>query len=163
MRPAQISLTTYFVRELQFKLNGSFEPLSPWTTKLEDFEVTPRPVSKTEDRRSWELNLRLALNAPPERNCPYSFLIDLVGMVQVDQTVRDENIERFIDINGTSLVFSAAREIIRAVTSYGPHKPILLPTVTFWEPKPAPAVVPPAKPSEAEGERTIADTVVGGE
>src|SRR5438876_8897092 len=124
MRPAQISLTTYFVRELQFKLNETFEPLTPWSTALEDFDVKRNATSKTEDRRNWDVNLRLTFNPPPERNSPCTFMIDLTGIVQVDQTVKDENIERFIHINGTSLVFGAAREIIRSITSYGPSKPI---------------------------------------
>jgi preprotein translocase subunit SecB len=147
MRPASISLTTYFVRELQFKLNDSFERLRPYIPTLEDLEVTTDAVTKTEDRRSWELCLRLALNPAPERNSPYSFLIEIAGIVQVEASVKDENIERFVRINGTSLLFSAAREIVRAVTSRGPHGSILVPTVTFWEPKPQPAQEPIAEES----------------
>ena len=52
-----------------------------------------------------------------------------------------ENVERFVGINGASLVFSAAREILRAVTSLGPNGAVLLPTVTFWEPKVTPTPV----------------------
>jgi len=66
----------------------------------------------------------------------------MIGFIRVADSVTEENIERFVRINGTSLIFSAAREIIRAVTSRGPFQPLLLPTVTFWEAKPqAPAEV----------------------
>jgi hypothetical protein len=79
---------------------------------------------------------------------PYTFSIEVVGTVLVDETVKDANIERFIQINGMSLVFSVTREIVRAMTSRGPWGGVLLPTVTFWEPKPAPPEPEPnQKPS----------------
>jgi hypothetical protein len=69
--------------------------------------------------------------------------VEIIGFVRASPLVKEEDIERLMRINGTSLVFSAAREIIRAITSRGPFKPILLPTVTFWEAKPPP---PPPEP-----------------
>jgi preprotein translocase subunit SecB len=138
MRPAQIALTSYFVRELQFSENQAFDAQKISTIEIDDLQLTHEAKSKTEDRRSWELTLRIAVGAAPERNLPCSFLIEIIGLVRVDQSVKEENIERLIGINGISLVFSVAREIVRAVTSRGQFRPILLPTVTFWEPKPAP-------------------------
>src|SRR5438552_880447 len=135
MRAAQISLTNYFVSELQFAANQTFDPDKTSCLEIEDLQVTHEATAKTENRRSWQLTLRVALNAPSERNLPYSFLVSVVGFVTVDQSVKDENVERFVNINGASLLFSAAREIVRAVTTRGPFKSILLPTVTFWEPK----------------------------
>jgi len=157
MRPAQISLTTYFVRDLEFKLNEAFEPLTTWGTSLEDFDVTAKATPKTEDRRNWEVTLRLAFNPPPERNSPCTFVIEVTGSIQVDASVKDENVERFVNINGVSLVFGATREIVRLITSYGVSKPILIPTVTFWEPKPAPAESSPVKVAETEVESSAGD------
>jgi len=138
MRPAPISLTTYFVRELQFKLNESFQPSTPYIPVIEDLDLTPSATAKAEDRRIWDVGLRLELNPALGRNAPYRLLIEVAGIVQVDSSVAEQNIERFVQINGTSVLFGAAREIVRAVTSRGPHGQIMLPTVTFWEPRPQP-------------------------
>jgi preprotein translocase subunit SecB len=135
MKSAQISLANYFVSELTFTANRAFDTTKPSIIANSDYEITPRTAAQTESRRKWEVGLRVALTSTPEKNFPCSFMLDLVGSIEVDETLREEYIDRFVNINGVSLIFGAAREIVRAVTSAGPSKPILLPSVTFWEPK----------------------------
>jgi preprotein translocase subunit SecB len=135
MRAAPISLTNYFVSELQFQSNRTFDPKNPFEIKIEDIDVKKDAKPSTEDRRKWEVTLEVKLIERPERNLPCNLALEMLGLVEVDQSVKDENIERFVQINGVSLVFSAAREIVRAITSRGPNGSILLPTVTFWQPK----------------------------
>ena len=139
MRRAQISLTNYFVSELTYVANHAFDADKPSTIGIADYEVTPRTKAETGDRRKWEVKVRVALTASPDRNFPCSFMVDIVGFVEVDETLREEYIDRFVNINGVALVFGAAREIVRAITAAGPSKSVLLPSVTFWEPKEAAA------------------------
>src|SRR5438105_2919949 len=134
MRAAQIELTNYFVSELQFSANWAFDPKAESSISIQDLQVIPTANAKPDSRREWQITLRVSLNAPPERNAPYTFLIEMIGFIHVDDSVTDDRVERLARINGTSLVFSAIREIIRAATSRGPYKPVLLPTVSFWEP-----------------------------
>jgi preprotein translocase subunit SecB len=135
MKAAQIQLTNYFVSELQFAANRDFKPDSPSNITADELQVAHQASPKTESKRQWQITLRIALNASPESNSPYSFLAEMIGFIDVAESVSDEYIERFARINGTSLVFAAAREIIKAATSRGPFKPLMLPTITFWEPK----------------------------
>jgi len=135
MRAAQIQLTNYFVSELQFTANRSYDVDAASTTSVEDLQLTTTADPRPNSPREWQITLRIALNAPPERNAPYAFLVEMIGFIAVDESVTNERVERFARINGTSLVFSAAREIIKAATSRGPFPPLLLPTVSFWEPK----------------------------
>src|SRR5229473_2734839 len=132
MRAAQISLTNYFVSELQCRSNPAFEPQKPSEITIEDLDVKKDEKRSAEDPRKWEVTLRVKLIERPARNLPCNVALEIRGLVEVDQTVKDENIKRFVEINGASLVFSAAREIVRAITSRGPNGSILLPTVTFW-------------------------------
>src|SRR5437016_14003856 len=138
MKAAQIQLTNYFVSELQFAANRDFKLDSPSNITADELQVAHQASPKAENKRQWQITLRIALNASPESNSPYSFLTEMIGFIDVAESVSDEYIERFARINGTSLVFAAAREIIKAATSRGPFKPLMLPTVTFWEPKPKP-------------------------
>src|SRR5713101_1626253 len=134
MKAAQIQLTNYFVSELQFVANRDFKPDLPSTVTTDDLQVAHQASAIAENKRQWQITLRVALNASPESNSPYSFLLEMVGFIEVAESLSDDRIERFAQINGTSLIFAAAREIIKAATSRGPFKPLLLPTVTFWEP-----------------------------
>lgn len=136
MKAAQIQLTNYFVSELQFVANRDFKLDVPANVAAADLQVAHQASASAENKRQWQITLRVALNASPESNSPYSFLVEMVGFIDVAESVSDERIERFARINGTSLIFAAAREIIKAATSRGPFKPLLLPTVTFWEPVP---------------------------
>lgn len=136
MRAAQISLTNYFVSELQFAANHAFDAAAPTTLQINDLQVVHDVEAKTADRRSWQLKLRVGSNAPAEQNMPCTFLVEIIGFVQVAESVSEDHIERLATINGLALVFSAAREVVRAVTARGPFKSVLLPTVTFWEPMP---------------------------
>lgn len=136
MKAAQIQLTNYFVSELQFAANRDFKLDGVSSVGAEDLQVTHQASAKEGNRRQWQITLRIALNASPDSNSPYSFLVEMIGFIDVNESVTEDRIERFARINGTSLVFAAAREIIKAATSRGPFPPLLLPTVTFWEPKP---------------------------
>jgi preprotein translocase subunit SecB len=139
MKAAPVQLTNYFVSELQFVANRSYNRDSPTTVTAEDLQVALQPSQKEDNKREWQITLRIALNASPESNSPYSFLIEMIGFVTVAESVAEHKIERFARINGTSLIFGAAREIIKAATSRGPFQALLLPTVTFWEPPPEPS------------------------
>ena len=135
MKAAQIQLTNYFVSELQFAANRDFKQDSPSSVTAEELQVAYQASPKSENKRQWQITLRIALSASPESNSPYSFLVEMIGLIDVAESVSEDYIERFARINGTSLVFAAAREIIKAATARGPFKPLMLPTVTFWEPK----------------------------
>jgi len=136
MKAAPVQLTNYFVSELQFVANQSYNRDSPTSVTAEDLQVALQPSQKEDNKREWQITLRVALNASPESNSPYSFLIEIIGFVTVAESVAEHKIERFAQINGTSLIFAAAREIIKSATSRGPFQGLLLPTVTFWEPPP---------------------------
>ena len=135
MKPAQIQLTNYFVSELQFTANRGFETEADSKILVDDLQLVTTANPRPDSPREWQITLRIALDAPPERNAPYTFLVEMIGFIHVDESVTDDRVGRFARINGTSLVFGAAREIIKAATSRGPFPPVLLPTVTFWEPK----------------------------
>lgn len=135
MKAAQIQLRNYFVSELQFVANRDFNPDGPSNVGADDLQLKLQASPKADNKREWQITLRIALNASPESNSPYSFLVEMIGFIDVADSVSDDRIERFARINGTSLIFAAAREIIKAATSRGPYKPLMLPTVTFWEPK----------------------------
>jgi preprotein translocase subunit SecB len=135
MKAAQIQLTNYFVSELQFVANRDYKKDAPSSITADNLQVVQQASANAENNREWQITLRVALNASPESNSPYSFLVEMVGFISVEESVSEDRIERFARINGTSLIFAAAREIIRAATSRGPFAPLLLPTVTFWEPK----------------------------
>src|SRR5438034_1199889 len=108
MKSAQIQLINYFVSELQFGANRGFQADAESTVSVDDLQVITTANPRPDSPREWQITLRIALDAPPERNVPYTFLVEMIGFIHVDESVTDERVERFARINGTSLVFSAA-------------------------------------------------------
>lgn len=135
MKPAPISLLEYFATDLSFSANPNFAPDKPAEIKEGEFAVDARlqRIPKGTDERHWQLTLEIKHQAAPETNFPYSFRLVMVGFFNVASAVKPEDEERMTRIQGASVLYSMAREIVRAVTGRGPHRPVMLPTVSFYE------------------------------
>jgi preprotein translocase subunit SecB len=70
-------------------------------------------------------------------NSPYAFTVEIVGLFHVLPAYPKDNSERLVKTNSPTLLYGIAREIVRDITSSGPHTGILLPSVSFFEPLPA--------------------------
>jgi len=80
------------------------------------------------------MNIRHTQN--PESNSPYFFAVDLVGFFRIDESLPETMVEKFAYVNGSSVLYSSAREILRNAMADGPYDPIMLPTVCFLDDKP---------------------------
>ena len=78
----------------------------------------------------------LAITVAPgneDEKVPYKIDLVAVGLFSVDKGIDDP--VRILKINGSSMLFSAAREFIIAITARGPWPPVCLPTASFFYPK----------------------------
>ncbi len=135
MKPAPISLLEYFAIDLSFSANPNFASDKPTEIKEDEFGVDvrlQRAPKETEEHR-WQLTLEVKHQAAPETNFPYSFRLVLVRFFTAAATVKPDDEERMVKIQGASVLYGMAREIVRAVTGRGPHRPVMLPTVSFYE------------------------------
>lgn len=74
--------------------------------------------------------LTIIIEPGQSKYIPYYVYLEAFGTVTIDKNFKDDK-ESAAVLNGASLLFSAAREFILAMTSRGPLPPIKLPTVTF--------------------------------
>lgn len=135
MKPALLRLDNYFVSELVFSANKSFRLAEPSTLPVSDLFVEPRCLLT--EQGNWQVSLRIQYQPMPEVNFPYSFTLELVGFFETVEGLDSERAERIIKTNATSMLYGASREIIRAATSRGPYVAVILPSVSFYEAKPA--------------------------
>lgn len=99
------------------------------------------------DARMFAVHLTIQQEALPGKNLPYAYELEMSGQVLVHPNFPLENVRQAVETNGPSLLFGAAREILRAATAFGPYGPILIPSVTFFRPPPlkSPASKAPKK------------------
>ncbi len=149
MKASPLDLTAYFVTELSLTANLEFLPEKTTRLRMEDLRIST-DLRRQEGKPSWQLVLKVQQNVGPERNSPYNFALTLIGLFDAHPSVPVEKTEQMVRVNGSSMLYAAAREILRADMARGPHFPLLLPSVSFYPEKPpseAKADLPPAATS----------------
>ncbi len=144
MKAAPITLVEYFATDLTLSANRNFAADKPTEVKPGEFvvEVMNQSVPTPDTNRRWQVTLEIKHQAAADTNFPYAFRLVLVGFFLVEDRVKTENEERTVKIHGASVLYGMAREITRAMTGRGPHRAVMLPTVSFYET----AVEAPKKP-----------------
>jgi preprotein translocase subunit SecB len=149
MNNSPLQLKRYFVTELSLTANKEYDPKKEFKFDVENTLVTPALLSDETDQRQWQVTLRIKQQPGPDANAPYFSALEIVGFFCLDESYPEDKIEWMIQTNATSVLFSAAREILRSATAQGPYPPILLPTVSFYGPNPQKKAAPPTEDTTA--------------
>jgi len=67
----------------------------------------------------------------PKENLPYAYSMQIIGFFEVHPKWPKAKVEELVKINGPSVLYGAAREILAYTTGRGPWGSILLPSVNF--------------------------------
>lgn len=135
MKPSQLDLQDYFVTALSLTANRSYDWEKGAKPCVSDLQVETILGPDEKDSHHWQLTLKVNYRPGPDVNTPYYFSVEIVGLFQVSTQVTEDKVKWWIETNATAVLYSALREIVRAVTSRGPYPALLLPTGTFYEGK----------------------------
>ena len=136
MRSSALQLRHYIITELSLAANRAFDPEKKVQLGLHDVLGKPECRVDQKDPQEWQIVLKLKHSQSTESNSPYFFMIAMVGFFAVDKSVPEAKVAEFVEVNGASVLYSTAREVMRSLMAMGPYRPILLPTVCFYNPKP---------------------------
>jgi len=147
MKLSPIQLEAYVLADLSYRANQEHKPDQPTTYREEDIAVDHNCVRTDKDAQVWTATLSLRIQPRAEANAPYYISLQLSGSVRALPELQSDNVELLIRVNGASLLYGVAREVVRQVTSIGPFAPLLIPSVTFRPDSTAVAAEPtPALP-----------------
>jgi preprotein translocase subunit SecB len=138
MKPSPLTLRDYFVTDLSFSVNRSFDPKKPPSMRLDDLIIKRELSPRGDNPLHWSLTLRIQHQTSPDQNTPYSLALEMVGHIDIIEGFPEEKRHLMLEINGASMLYGAAREIIRSVTSRGPFFQTVLPSVSFYPKKDTP-------------------------
>ncbi len=152
MKPhlSPINCITYFVTDLRFTANSLFNPEKETNVAFEELRIESDLVAPPKEGDNWLVSLTIAQEVPAEKNAPYNFALDIVGFFSVLDGLPEDRQKQIVQTNGSSILYGAAREILRDVTAKGPYEPILLPTVSFFPLKKPPVTSESEKAENAE-------------
>ena len=148
MKNSPLQLKHYFVTELSLTANKEFDPKKESKLGIESLVVTPALMADAADPRQWQVTLRIQQQPGPEANAPYFSALEIVGFFCLQDNYPEEKIEWMVKTNATSVLYGVAREILRAAMAQGPFPPVILPTASFYSPRPEQQPVAPAAPTK---------------
>ena len=147
MKLAPLQLTDYFVLSIHVEALADHDPGKKQDLDVANLLVTESCVPAGDDKpHQFLIDLIIKQEALEGKNLPYSYELHMIGFIEVSPNFPEERVQRAVETNGPSMLFGAAREILRAATGRGPYGPVLIPSTTFF--KQADAAAPqPSAPS----------------
>lgn len=150
MRLSPLHLEYYFVKKLQFAIKEGFDrevQAQPSEVSPPRLQVSVHAEHNDDNSLRWRFELSIESNDETAENFPYTFGVTLVGLFRIDEGYPADNAEMLARVNAPSVLYSAAREMLTAVTGRGLHPAILLPSASFVPVQESDAAPPDAKSS----------------
>lgn len=64
---------------------------------------------------------------------PYRIALQAVGLFSVSKDFKHDDLKKIVQVNGASMLYSAAREMVLLITGRGPWSAYQLPTISFYQ------------------------------
>jgi hypothetical protein len=134
MKISPLQLRRYFVSEMSCSANMDFNPSRDFQLSFEQFQVETDSWRTEGASGSWSLRMVITHQIGPQQNFPYEFKLVMIGfLVCTGPVPHGLEEDRYVKVNGFSILYGIAREIIRATTARGPWRDLMIPTVSFFE------------------------------
>jgi len=150
MRGSNLLLNSYYVDELSFSLDDNFvyDPENEPVLSASDLSVDVEPWRHPEEPSHWFFKLRVWLD-DKEGKFPYRFSVQLTGFFDIREGCPPDLIERLALVNAPSILYGSARELLATVSGRSRYLSVVLPSVTFFEPKTEGSSLPTGKTRKA--------------
>lgn len=145
MKLAPLQLTDYFVVSLRVEAMADYDPAKPQNLDVANLQVVEKCVRMDGDHPTrFTIDLVIKQDAMEGKNLPYAYDLHMVGFIEVRPGFPADHLQHSVETNGPSMLFGAAREILRSATGRGPYGPVLIPSTTFFKHTEPPPPQPPA-------------------
>lgn len=147
MKLAPLQLTDYFVHSIRVEAMADYDPSKEQDLDIASLQVTENCFRSNDDHPNrFAIDLVIKQDSLEGKNLPYAYELHMVGFIEVCPGFPKDKIRRVVETNGPSMLFGAAREILRSATGRGPYGPVLIPSTTFFKQVETPAPqTPPRK------------------
>jgi preprotein translocase subunit SecB len=147
MKLAPLQLVDYYITYLTLQANPRFLKEQPCAPPEESLQVIPNYYANTnapaqQGASEWIVSLEILQSIPEGANLPYSFKLEIQGIVMAAPFLEGTKLQRAIHANGPAMLFGAAREIIRAATGRGPWAAVIIPSTNFLSDLPPVTALP---------------------
>lgn len=131
MKTSPLQLERCFVAEVVVTANKQFDSQAPIRLFDTDIKADCQNRLLSSELRQWECVLKIRLQPQLDANLPYGFSTEWIGIFRVMNGWAPDKDEFLVRTSAPAVLFSMAREHLRANMASGPFPAILLPTVNF--------------------------------
>ena len=129
-----LQLEHYFFERVHCVVNPEvdIEQAQHWLQEShERFSIRADLAQNTDKEREYQVRVEVKSNVEDSESAPYQIHFSVVGFFTLSEEFEHENIERLVQVNGASVLYSAMREFVLTVTSRCAWGNLMLPTVNF--------------------------------
>lgn len=137
MKHSPLQVLRYIVPEVACSVNPKSDPKKPWENGIGELAINiamARQPGPDDSVHLWNIELRVSQKLKEGVNFPYKFDVTLIGFFACKNgfpTPADE--EQFVRVNGSSMLYGAARELVRSLTCRGPWGELFIPSISFYD------------------------------
>jgi preprotein translocase subunit SecB len=128
MKNSPLQLERLVFTKVIVRADPSGNPQGEWTV-----HTSHEVVAKQKDRRKWIAALDVTVKPKGDVKLPYEIELQVVGHFTVSQQWAEEKIDQLVGVNGCTILYSAAREMVSNLTARGPFPSVLLTSVSFTD------------------------------
>lgn len=127
-----LQLERSFFTKLHIDVNQEYRTEQNKTENAEvEIAVGLNVAQHNTDPHRYQIRLTIDGIEGKEAPTPYNISLQIVGYFVVDNEFEHNHIAKLVEINGASILYSAAREQVLNVTGRGPWGAFQLPTINF--------------------------------
>jgi preprotein translocase subunit SecB len=131
MSPTPLRLESYFFTKVHVDANPAYSPDKQPKEQDIQVDVSVGILRSKKDADRYQLALEIDRVHSDSAELPYQFSVAAVASVIVDPDLKHPDVARLVKVNGSSMLYSAARELVLLVTGRGPWGSFQLPTLNF--------------------------------
>ena len=137
MTNTPLQLEDYFFNKILIQSNPEFskeEELEGGEGSEGGFraKVNLETLQNNQDETKFQLNLKIGgFEGVNGQQPPYDIELEVVGLFTVSASYPEEKVLKLVQINGASILYSAAREFVLMITGRGQWGSFTIPTTNF--------------------------------
>ena len=130
---APLQLERYVFTKLEIEANPDYVPQEISSDNPIKLRLDIGLGEHQEDSTKYQVSIGIDELRAEKGVLPYRIALQVVGQFSVHQNFKPEDLKKIVQVNGASMLYSAARELVLLVTSRGPWSAFQLPTISFHQ------------------------------
>lgn len=130
---APLQLEHYVFTKLEVEANHDYAPQEAVAESPVKLRLDMELGEHKEDSTKFQVTVGIDELRAEKGILPYRISLQVVGLFSISKDFKHDDLKKIVQVNGASMLYSAAREMILLITGRGPWPAYQLPTISFYQ------------------------------